>query len=149
MARLHQDIADIPFTGLTFDWSAGFWGALAGSGVITYQARLIVERTTPPLRHEFDLLERRTWAGVSSCGALMVSDGRPYDRAFYADLGAVGFEVGDDIRVSVEVQARVRALRSCDIAAFGCTFMVDQFALRRSVLVERTGHRLSASRPRD
>lgn len=146
LARLRQDISDIPSTALTFDWTAGYWGTLSGRGMLTYQARLIVERTTPSLRHEYDLLERRSLGGYDSCGAAMVFDARPIERSFYTDLSQVGFKPGDDIRVTVEIRAQARALRSCDFAAYGCVLWVDQFALR-SPLVLRQGWMLSASKP--
>src|SRR5262245_23325588 len=141
-ARLQQDLSDIPSTTLTFDWIAGYSGVRSGRGVLGYGARVIVERATPVLRQEYDPFES---GGQHSPGAPIVLDARPMGHQFYADLDQAGFEVGDDIRVIVEMGAQARALRSSDFVAFGGTLWVDRFALHS--LVQRQGRELSASMP--
>jgi len=143
-ARLQQDLSDIPSTALTFDWIAGYTGMRSGKGILGYGARVIVERTTPFLRHEYDLFESGTDGSQGLRGGPIVFDARPMEHQFYADLGQAGFEAGDDIRVIVEMEVQVRALRS--FVSFAGTLWVDRFALH-SLLVERQGRKRSASMP--
>ena len=146
LARLRQDVADIPGTGLSFEWIPWLTGTVFAQGVVTYEARLIVERATPPLVQEFDLLERSTFRVDGPCGGGAVFDGRPTPRTFHADLRAAGFAPGDDIRVTVEIQAQAGAASSCDFASFQGGLLVDRFALREALVV-RKGRQLAASRP--
>jgi hypothetical protein len=146
LAGLAQDLADIPGTTLTFEWISSITGELAGAGRLSYHARLVVERVTPPVRHEFELLDGTPGRSLP-CGTGMVFDGRPISQNFYADLGEAGIHPGDDIRVTVELEAQAGAVRNCDLASFSGTLWVDRFALRRTPLTVRQGGSLATSKP--
>lgn len=127
-ARLRQEIADIPSTHLAFDWGAGFIGDAVGRGTVTWRARLVVERIgSGPLRHELELLPASEVSLDEGCGLWIAWDGYERFHAIDVDLAGSGFRAGDDVRVTVELEALALLRTACDFARFAGSLSIDRF----------------------